>query len=43
MDHESDPDNGDFTSDGPLMESSEDGDTEVDEDQPSNTEVYSAE
>ena len=40
IDHESDPDDGDFTSEGFLMESLEDGDTEVDEAQPSNTEVY---
>jgi hypothetical protein len=43
MNYESDPDDGGFTSDGPLMESSEDGDTEVDEAQPSNTGVYSTE
>ena len=40
MDHESDPDDSDFASDGSLTESSEDGDTEVDEAQPSNAEVY---
>ena len=39
-DNESDPDDGDFTSDGPLMGSSEDDDTEIDEAQPSNAEVH---
>jgi hypothetical protein len=42
MDHESDPDDSDFASDGSLAESMEDGDTEVDEVQPSNAEVYLA-
>ena len=41
MDDESDPDDSNFVSDGSSMESSEDGDTEVDEEQPSNAEVYS--
>ena len=40
INHESDPDDGDFASEGLLMESSEDGNTEVDEAQPSNAEVY---
>ena len=40
IDHESNPDDGDFASEGLLTESSENGDTEVDEAQPSNTEVY---
>jgi len=40
MDHECDPDDGNFTSDGSFMESLEDGDTEVDEAQSSNAEVY---
>ena len=40
INHESDPDDGDFASEGLLMESSEDSDTEVDEAQPLNTEVY---
>jgi hypothetical protein len=40
MDHQSDPDDGDFASEGSLTESSEDGDTEVDEAQPLNAEVY---
>ena len=42
MDHESDPDDSDFPSDGSSMESSEAGDMEVDEAQPSNAEVYFA-
>ena len=40
IDHESDPDDGDFASEGSLTESSEDGDTEVDKAQPLNAEVY---
>ena len=40
MDNESDPDDGEFVSDGSLTESSEDGDTEMDEALPSNAEVY---
>ena len=40
-DNESDPNDGDFTSDGPFMGSSEDDDTtEIDEAQPSNAEVH---
>jgi hypothetical protein len=41
-DDESDPDDSDFASDGSSTESLEDGDTEVDQAQPSNTEVYFA-
>ena len=40
VDNESDPDDSEFVSDGSLTESSEDGDTEIDEAQPSNAEVY---
>jgi hypothetical protein len=39
MDNESDPDDSNFVSDGSSTESLEDGDTEVDEAQPSNAEV----
>ena len=39
MDDKSDPEDGDFLSDGLLAESLEEGDTEVDEAQPSNAEV----
>lgn len=39
MDNKSDPDDGDFASDGSLMGSSEDNDTEVDEVHPSNAEI----
>jgi hypothetical protein len=39
VDHESDPNDGDFASDGSSMESSEVGDTEIDEARPSNAEV----
>jgi hypothetical protein len=42
MNHESNPDDSDFTSDGSLTDSSEDGDTEVNEAQPLNTEVHFA-
>jgi hypothetical protein len=38
-DNESDPDDSDFASDGLSTESLEDGDTEVDQAQPLNTEV----
>ena len=41
MDNKSDPDDGDFLADGSLTGSSEEGgDTEIDEAQPSNIEVY---
>jgi hypothetical protein len=40
MGNESNPNDSNFTSDGSLMESSEDGETEVDEARPSNAEVF---
>ena len=38
---DSDPDDGEYVSDELLIESSEDGDTEIEEDQPSNAEAFS--
>jgi len=39
MDNKSDPDDSDFASDGSLMGSSDDGETEIDEAHPSNAEI----
>jgi hypothetical protein len=41
IDNESDPDDGEYVSDKLLIERSEDGDTEIEEAQPSNAEVFS--